>query len=288
MKKEFLTKSATYLMAGLAFTLFTAGMCESDPKDDPKDDPIDTPSNPSNPSTPSTTYKDKWFGLVNEDKKSVNVDGNTLTYGNHTYTVKGEIDYNATEHKTPTAWVEFTNIPSGYTEFKAVYEGLLGKSVPGTAAMIPMAEEIYARDFTTGEKCFKLLCNSDATVSGILRILKTKIVLSKYSDENDQYIQRYLPAALLQGATYTNAYAPDEPYTVAMCSHVTPPQEVSITADGTVYYIYILTSGGWGEESFQRGMEIYQNWDGGLYKVWNCPNAYVQCRNIRGTWAGLK
>lgn len=278
MKKEFLTKSVLYLMAGLAFVTFTAGMCENEDNSD--DD------NGGGGGNNKTEYKDKWAKLVNEDKKSVNVDGNTLTYGSHKYTVKGEIDYDATDHKTPTAWVEFTNISSGYTEFKAVYEGLLGKSVQGTVAMIPMAEEIYARDFTTGEKCFKLLCNGDATVKEITRILKTKIVLSKYSDENDAYIQRYLPAALLQGATYTNAYAPDEPYTVAMCSHVTKPQKMEIMADGTVYYVYVLTSGGW--DTFQRGMEIFQNWDGGLYKVFNCPNAYVQCRNIRGTWAGLK
>ena len=283
MKKEFWTKSATYLMAGLAFTMFTAGMCESDPKDeDPDDDPTETPTNPSNP---STGYKDKWANLVNETKKDVNVSGNTLTYGSHKYTVKGEIDYDATDHTTPTAWVEFTNIPSGYNEFKAVYEGLLGKSVQGTTAMIPMAEEIYARDATTGEKCFKLLCVSSA-VPDIIRTLKSKIVLSKYSEEDDPYIQRYLPAALLQGATYTNAYTPDEPYTVAMCSHVNKPKEISFTLDGMIYYVYVLTSGGW--DTWQKGMEIYQPYDGGLYKVFNCPNAYVQCRNIRGTWGGLK
>lgn len=270
MKRQIIGISFASLLAAMAFVTFTAGMC----------------GNEENSTNSSSTYKDKWANLVNEDKKSVSVDGNTLTYGSHKYTVRGEIDFESTEHKTPTAWVEFTNIPSGYTEFKAVYEGLLGKSIHGTTAMIPMAEEIYARDASTGEKCFKLLCNGDATVSGIIRILKTKIVASQYSPENDSYIQRYLPAALLQGATYTNAYAPDEPYTVAMCSHANKPQQTSITSDGTVYYVYVLTSGGW--ESEQRGMEIYQNWDGGLYKVFNCPNAYVQCRNIRGTWAGLK
>ena len=268
MKKDFFRKSMSYLMVSLAFVTFSAGSCSEDSESD------------------TTTYKDKWANLVNESKKDCKVNGNTLTYGNHTYTVRGEIDYDNTDHTTPTAWVEFTNIPSGYTEFKAVYEGLLGNSVEGTTAMIPMAEEIYARDASTGEKCFKLLCNGDATVSGIIRILKTKIVTSKYSPDNDSYIQRYLPAALLQGATYENAYTPNEPYTVAMCAHANKPQKTSITSDGTVYPIYILTSGGW--DSYQCGMEIYRNWDGGFYKVYNCPNAYIQCRNIRGTWAGLK
>ena len=158
MKKEFLSKSLLFLLSGLAFVTFTAGMCESDES--------------------GAGDKDKWSSLVNEEKKTANVEGNTITYGNHSYTVKGSIDVNGTEHKNATAWVEFTNIPSGYTEFKAVYEGLLGKSVQGTAAMIPMAIEIYARNASTGEKCLQLLCNSDATVSGIVRILKTKLVPS--------------------------------------------------------------------------------------------------------------
>ena len=31
--------------------------------------------------------KDQWHSLVNETKASAQVNGNTLTYGNHTYTV---------------------------------------------------------------------------------------------------------------------------------------------------------------------------------------------------------
>lgn len=278
MKKDFLNKGLIYMMAGLAFTLFSAGSCFGEESDDDDDG--------GGGGGGKTEYKDKWANLVNEDKKSVNVDGNTLTYGSHTYTVEGEIDYNVTDHRTPTAWVKFSNIPSGYTEFKAVYEGLLGKSIHGTAAMIPMAEEIYARNADTGEKCFKLLCAADANANSIITILKSKIVASKFSPEDDQYIQRYLPAALLQGATYTNAYAPEEPYTVAMCAHVNTPKEIGIPFDGTDYYIYTLTSGGWTTD--QRGMEIAQKWDGGLYKVLNCPAAYEQCRTIRGTWGGLK
>ncbi len=265
MKKEFLSKSLLFLLSGLAFVTFTAGMCESDES--------------------GAGDKDKWSSLVNEEKKTANVEGNTITYGNHSYTVKGSIDVNGTEHKNATAWVEFTNIPSGYTEFKAVYEGLLGKSVQGTAAMIPMAIEIYARNASTGEKCLQLLCNSDATVSGIVRILKTKLVPSEYSPENDGYIQRYMAAALLKGATNTNAYAPEEPYTVEMTISPNRVQDAPLTG-GEVTYLYILASGGW--DSFQRGVEVFQEYDGNLYKVFNCSSCYVQCKPIRGTWGGLK
>ena len=228
--------------------------------------------------------KDQWHSLVNENKTSAQVNGNTLTYGSHTYTVNGEINFNSNEHRTPTASVTFTNIPSGYAEFEAVYNGLLGKSLQGTAAMIPMAIEIYARDAATGKKCFDLLCNGSSTVDGIIRILKTKLVPSEYGPENDQYLQRYMAAALLKGAECTNAYAPETPYTVEMCSSPNGVQDSPLSG-GTTYYLYILAKG-WDSE--QRAVDIFQSYDGTTYKVANCPSTYTQCKNIRGTWGGLK
>ena len=233
-----------------------------------------------------SSSNDSWANLVNEASHDVQVNGNTLTYGSHVYTVNGELNYSSSIFNTPTAFVTFTNVPSGYTEFEAVYNNLLGKTPQGAAAMVPMAIEIYARDASTGERCFNLLCNSDATVSGIVRILKTKFNYSQYSPENDQYVQRYLPAALLKGASYTNGYKPIEPYTVEMCANPNGVQDAPLTG-GTVYYSYILAPGGW--DSFQRTVEIFQAYGSNMYKVFNCPSTYTQCRNIQnGPWAGLK
>ena len=212
------------------------------------------------------------------------VDGNTLTYGDHTYTIVSDIDVNTKEYKKPTASVTFSNIPSGYAEFEAVYNGLLGKSVAGAAAMIPMAIELYARDAEVGERCLELLCNSDATVSNITRILKTKLVPSQYAQENDSYLQRYMAAALLKGAVNTNAYTPDKPYTVEMTMSPNGVKDAPLTG-GEVTYIYILAQG-W--DTFQRGVDIFQAYDDTYYKVFNCPSCYVQCKNIRGTWPGLE
>lgn len=228
--------------------------------------------------------KDQWHSLVSETRADAQVSGNTLTYGTHTYTVNGDINYNSNDHRTPTASVTFTNVPSGYAEFEAVYNGLLGKSIQGTAAMIPMAIELYARDAATGKKCFDLLCNSSSTVDGIIRILKTKLVPSEYSPENDPYIQRYMAAALLKGADCTNAYTPQEPYTVEMCSSPNGVQESQMSG-GTVYYTYILAKG-WDSE--QRAVDVFLPYNGSTYKVFNCPSTYTQCKNIRGTWGGLK
>ncbi len=227
---------------------------------------------------------DEWADLVNETSHEVQLNGNTLTYGSHVYTVNGEIDYEGTVYNTPTAYVTFTNVPSGYTEFEAVYNNLLGKTPQGAAAMIPMAFEIYARNNNTGERCLNLLCNSSSTVAGIIRILKTKLEPSEYGPENDQYLQRYMPAALLKGAMNTNAYAPEEPYTVEMCASPNGVQDAPLTG-GTVYYTYILAKG-WDTE--QRSVEIFQPYGTTLYQVFNCPATYAQCKNIIGTWQGLK
>ncbi|NLZ19816.1 MAG: hypothetical protein GXY24_06090 [Bacteroidales bacterium] len=240
-----------------------------------------------------TEYVDAWANLVKEDVYDAILDikTRTLTYGTHSYTIVKEIDLETQEFKEPTASVTFTHIPSGYTEFSAVYENLLGKSIAGTAAMIPMAMEIYARDAKTGEACFDLLCSSSSTVSGIIRQLKDKFVPTSYSGEDDSYIQRFIPAALLKGANPDNAYSPSTPYTVEMTMSPNGVQEAELSG-GVVIYLYILTSGGW--DSYQRGVEIllpYDKEDSELedeFEVFNCPSCYTQCKPIKGTWAGLK
>ena len=232
-----------------------------------------------------TEYVDQWASLVNETVYDAVVDGNTITYGTHKYTINAEIDTETTEFKTATASVSFTNIPSGLTEFTAVYDNLLGKSLAGTAAMIPMAMEIYARDAATGEACLNLLCNGSATVSEIIRELRNKFVPTEINGKDDPYLERYLPAALLKGATYTNAYKPDTPYTVELTMSPNGVQDAQLTG-GKVTYLYILTSGGW--DTFQRGVEIFLPYNTVRFKVFNCPSCYTQCRTIQGTWAGLK
>lgn len=234
-------------------------------------------------------YIDKWSNLVNEKKYDAVVNGNSITYGDHTYTVSGAIEYDfepVNVPKSPTAQVTFTNIPSGYTEFEAVYNGLLGKSIAGTISMIPMALEIYARNSTTGQKCLTLLCKDSATVDGIIRVVRSKIVPSSASGADDAYIQRYLPAALLKGANYENQYRPNEPYTVEIGPTANKTQEVKMAPYGTVYYTYIYADG-W--ESRARGAEAFLPKGESLYKVQNCSSCYVQCRTIfGGPWEGLK
>ena len=287
MKKVFRNWGKVLMIACLGMGLMTFSSCDKDDPVNPTPDPVNPTPDPVNPGGGGgSTSGDSWANLINETPHEAVVNGNTLTYGDHTYTVSGEITYDQTYYDTPTAFVTFTNIPSGVTEFKAVYDNLLGLTPQGAAAMVPMAIEIYARDANVGEQCFNVLCNSSSTVSGIVRILKTKFNYSQYSPENDQYVQRYLPAALLKGATYTNGYKPEEPYTVKMSGNPNGIQDAPLTG-GTVYYTYILTDGGW--DTFQRSVEIFQPYGSSTYKVFNCPATYTQCRNLQnGPWGGLK
>ena len=184
-------------------------------------------------------YVDNWSKLVNEKQYDATVSGNTIKYGEHSYTLDGTIgfDYAPGEYEQKVeAVLTFTNIPSGFNEFKAVYEGLLGKTLAGTVAMVPMAMEIYARNSMTGERCLGLLCKDQGIADQIAQLLKNRIIPSSASGANDDYLQRYLPAACLKGANYENAYAPLEPYTIEMGAQPNKPLETKFTPYGTVFY----------------------------------------------------
>ena len=237
----------------------------------------------------SRVYVDKWANLVNEKKYDAEINGNTIKYGDHSYTLDGAIDYDFAPgdyRQAVTASVTFTNIPSGYTEFKAIYEGLLGKSIAGTVSMVPMAMEIYARNSTTGERCLSLICKDEAKVNEIIRSLQNKIIPTTANGANDTYLQRYLPAALLKGADYENAYTPREPYTIEMGPAPTLPQEAKLTPYGTTFYTYIFADG-W--ETRARAVDVFLPKGESYYKIQLCGSCYVQCREIfGGPWNGLK
>lgn len=201
----------------------------------------------------------------------------SFTYNGHTYTMEGNLTIEKYNPKA-TGKVTFTHIPSDYEEFAYVYE-LLGQTPYGVAAMMPMAMEMYARDSKVGEECIKLI-NAQNNVSSVMSILRDKL---KDVGEGDTYCQRYLPAAVLDGATPENGYTPKKPYTINMKASVNKHQEMQLF-DGTVMYIYIMGKG-WDTE--QRSIEIVKTSDSELFKVFNCPSLYVQCKRIKGKWNGL-
>ena len=204
-------------------------------------------------------------------------------YGDHTFTMKGNLTAESYNQKA-TGVVTFTNIPKDYEEFEALYTQFLGKTPHGTAAMMPMAMEIYGRDRDEGLRCIQLIC-WPSNVNSVVSQLKQKFGTSQYAPANDGYHQRYLPAAVLKGAKPENSYTPQQPYTVEMKASVNKHQELQFSGTGTVLYLYIMGDG-W--DTHQRSVEIIKQPDSELHQVFNCPSLYTQCKQIRGQWPGLK
>lgn len=207
----------------------------------------------------------------------------TWTYGGHTYTQKGTLTAKHYDKKA-TGVVTFTNVPSDYEEFETVYKQFLGKTPHGTAAMMVMAMEIYGRDREVGKQCIELI-NYPSNVNSVISRLKDKYGTSAYAPENDSYNQRYLPAAVLKGATPQNGYRPQRPYTVEMKASVNKHQEMQISGSGRVMYVYVMGKG-WDTE--QRSVEIIRRPKQPLYQIFNCPSLYTQCKTIQGRWQGLE
>ena len=207
----------------------------------------------------------------------------TFTYGSHTYTMMGTLNaetYNA----QAMGMVTFTNIPSDYAEFETVYTQFLGKTPHGAAAMMPMAMEMYRQDRDTGLQCLKLLYYP-TNVNSVTSILNTKYGPSQFAPSNDPYLQPYLPAAVLKGATPDNGYTPQRPYTVEMKASVNKHQDLQFAGSGRVVYLYVMGKG-WDTE--QRQVEVIQQPDNPLHQVFNCPSLYTQCKQIKGQWKGLE
>lgn len=214
-----------------------------------------------------------------------NLDGNVLTYGQHVYTMQGNIaaDYTA----GATARVTFTNVPTDLQEFQTVYQQLLGTTSYGVCAMMPMAFELWGRNHSLGEQCLQFITGSSC-YSEVMRELPRHMEASEYSPANDSYVQRCLPAALLEGATKENGYNPTEPYTVniSIGRQDTWGQE-SEMLQANVYGLYIIAGNAWNTP--QRTISVMQSWRGDkLFKVNSCPALYINIYAPRQDWQGLK
>ena len=113
----------------------------------------------------------------------------TWNYGEHQYTMKGNLTaekYN----KSAAGVVTFTNVPKDYEEFEALYKEFLGKTPHGTAAMMPMAMEIYGRNREEGLRCIQLI-SWPSNVNSVVSQLKQKYGTSEYAPANDSYHIRW-------------------------------------------------------------------------------------------------
>ena len=216
---------------------------------------------------------------------SFSIDGDTLKWGHHAYVMTGDMGDEYVEGAV--GQVSFTNVPSDFTEFKTVYEKFLGTTPYGTAAMLPMAFELYARQKNVGDSCLQLLC-SDLCYKEVLRELPRKLNASEQSPASDPYVQRCLPAAVLQGATKENGYNPTEPYTVTMTIGMKRTyREGSEVLQAYTYQLDIVADGNaWNTP--HRTVRLQRGWSDLLYKVNTCGSLYFNIYAPRKPWQGLK
>lgn len=213
------------------------------------------------------------------------VDAGTLTYGSHTYTMQGNFDTDYVSGGEGT--VTFTNVPQDYREFKTVYEQLLGNTTYGTAALVPIAFEMWGRDHAVGEECLKLI-SGGTCYNEIMSEMPRHMEASQYSPSGDPYVQRCLPAALIAGATKENGYNPPHPYKVkvAIGRQETWGQE-SEMLQANVYQLNIVTENAWNTPL--RGVSVMKQWRGdGRFKLNNCSACYINIYVPRQDWNGLK
>lgn len=196
--------------------------------------------------------------------------------GGKTYKVEGRINHD-TWDKSQNSRVTFTGIPATIEEFKQVRQAL-GKEPQGAVALQVMAFEMYRRDRAVGEQALRL--NNTATnYNSTVERLKEMMGKDKF------YARPYLAAALMEGAKPTNAYTPNTPYCVKVRVNPASKYQESQFLGGTVIYLQI-DSEGW--DTNWRGVEVVQPEGEPYYVVSNCPAMYTQCKQIKGTWQGLK
>lgn len=198
------------------------------------------------------------------------------TVGGKTYKVEGAISHDSW-NKGQSSRVTFTGIPASIDEFRQLQQ-TLGTEPQGAVALQVMAFEMYRRDRAMGEQALQLNNTSTNYNSTVGR-------LHEMMGKDQSYARPYLAAALMDGARPGNAYMPSYPYCVKVRVNPVSRYQDSQMLGGTVIYLQI-DSEGW--DTNWRGVEVVRPEGEQYYVVSNCPALYTQCKQIKGTWQGLK
>ncbi len=188
------------------------------------------------------------------------VNATTYQLGSSTYTCEGNFSAE-TYDADASGVVTFTAFPASYEEFADLYENFLGKSPHGTAALATM---------------------SQGCASEMKRGVSDKV---RAWQSHDSYGQRYLPAAVLKGASPENGYHPLTPYTIEMKASVNKHEKVQISGTGVCLFLYVL---GEGWDGGKRSVQVFLPDGAERYQIWSASSLYMQCKNTTKDFAELK
>lgn len=224
-------------------------------------------------------------GLAEENDASpvVRLEGNTLHYGDHLYTLDDGLRLDGdlpSRAEGQVCTVTFTHFPATVKEFRDLYDQLMGTSYGGVLALNVMAYEMYRRDRAMGEEAIRLV-NTPTNATTTIGTLAQKFPKVRGDEnDNDSYHQPYLVAAFLEGATHDNKYQPAYPYVLRFRWSTNPyvtQHEYSNMLYGYIYNLVALRNG-----ENECAVSVLSDEDNPLLlKVSNCPSFYYAVPNIR-------
>ena len=178
--------------------------------------------------------------------------------------------------------VSIQKIPATLAEFQAL-QAELGTTPEGCIMLQLVAMEMYRRDRNVGLECLTLN-NTETNLSFVTSRLK------EIFREGDSYARPYLVSTYFKGATPANGYNPEKPYTIRVRRNPAyPNDERSQSLKGYVKYFQVYSDG---YDTPWRGIEVVQQKGDPYYRVSNCPNIYVQCKEVdfdaTDDWHGLE
>lgn len=196
--------------------------------------------------------------------------------------IAGSIDHN---NHTPgqTGTVTFNRFPNSVSEFKQVKEQI-GREPHGAVALELMAFEMYRRNRKTGEECIQLINTK-------LNVKPCTDRLRELFGKDGVYARPYQIAAFLRGASPSNGYTPQEPYTIEVSVNTARPYQTLTDYNAKVLYLEVKTGGkGSGRETVEvlKTTRAGEPSNGEFFIVMNCPGVYAQVQPAATAFPGLK
>ena len=216
-----------------------------------------------------------------DTRSEIATDGNrTEDTRTLTFRVEGKLDMEAPA-ANQSETVTWTNFPANVAELRDA-QRQIGNTLGGAVALQLMAFEIYRHDRSEGEEAVRLV-NYKSNVQSVLSVISQRYSKSEYSPEEDLYVQPYIVASFLKGATTANRYTPDEPYSITVYWDASRQVEEAspYVGGGHLCRVHVVNTN---YSTPKRSVQVIKTAPEAYFLIQNSPSLYTQCPPINGTW----
>ena len=198
-----------------------------------------------------------------------------------TYSVEGRLDIDAPSPAGQRETVTWSSFPTTIDELRDA-QRQIGHTMGGAVALQLMAFELYRHDRATGEQAVRLV-NHKNNVQSVLSVISQRYSKSAYAPDDDLYVQPYLVASFLKGATTANRYTPDEPYSITVFwdANRQVVEASPYMGGGRLCYVHVENPN---YSTKIRSVQVIKTSADAFYLVQNSPALYTQCPPIAGAW----